>query len=362
MSIEQKIKLGLELEALGVNVIETGFPAASENDFRTTAELASVIKGTKLCAFSRACHSDVETAFNAIRNAWKFQIEILTAVSDIHLRDKRRISRLEALEEAKHAVSFAVALGADDVSVAPEDATRADHDFLHRMIDTSIEAGAKTIALPDTVGCYLPAQFYELIKMVRSWVGDEIQIAAHAHNDLGLATANTLAAVEAGVDECQVTLCGIGERAGNAALEEVVAALVSRAERFARTITIDTTRIFNACSLLTNTLNLSLARAKPVIGANAFATAAGIHQSGILKNPGTYEFLDPQLFGRTREMAIERHSGRYALRARFEGMGVSLDEDDLKEVYELVVNSNQNSSFTDMELFQILEGVNAVCI
>lgn len=353
MTVEQKVRIGLELEALGVNVVETGFPAASGNDFRTTVELASAVSKARLCAFARATRGDIDTAFKAIRQAPAFQIEVLLAVSDIHLQYKRCISREDALRETETAVRHAAGLGVEDIGIAPEDVTRADLDFLHRMVDVAVESGATMVTLPDTLGCYLPSEFARLVKTLRSWVGEGVRVSVHAHNDLGLATANTLAAIEAGADECQVTLCGIGERAGNAALEEVVAGLSSRQEWFGRTHTIDTTKIYQACNLLRDTLRLQIPKAKPVIGENAFATAAGIHQSGLLRDPKTYQFLDPNLFGRSHEMVIERHSGRHALRARFEGMGIPLDDEELNQLYQMVLNSEQTAAFTDEDLLKL---------
>lgn len=350
MTVEQKVRIGLELEALGVNVVETGFPAASGNDCQTTVELASAVKRSKLCAFSRATRADIDTAFNAIKRSPAFQIEILLAVSDIHLKYKRCISRADALLETETSVKHAVSLGVEDIGVAPEDITRADLDFLHQMLDVAVAAGATMVALPDTLGCYVPAEFARLVTKVRSWVGDGVRISVHAHNDLGLATANTLAAIEAGADECQVTLCGIGERAGNTAMEEVVAAVSSRPEWFKRSTTVDTMRIYQACNLLKETLRLQIPKAKPVIGDNAFATAAGIHQSGLLRDPITYEFLAPSLFGREWQLVIARHSGRNALRARFESLGILLNEEDLNRIYQMVLDSDHISIFTDEDL------------
>ncbi len=219
MTVEQKLVIAARLEQLGVNVIEAGFPAASQQDFDAVARLGETIKNAKLCAFARAQRADIDRACAALKGTADFQIEILASVSDIHLKHKRRMSREEALSEVVEAVSYAKACGLRDISVAPEDATRADAEFLRRMVEEVIEAGATTVGIPDTVGVYLPHQFYDVMVAARGWVGPEIRLAAHAHNDLGLATANTLAAVEGGADEVQVTLCGIGERAGNAALE-----------------------------------------------------------------------------------------------------------------------------------------------
>jgi 2-isopropylmalate synthase len=358
MTVLQKIEIATELEALGVNVIETGFPMASTNDFETTLKLSQIIRKSKLCAFARASRTDIQVAFDAIKQALNFQIEIVTTVSNIHLEHKRGISRREALDEAREAVRFAVSLGVSDISVGPEDATRADRDFLHEMVDSVVNAGAGTIVVPDTVGACVPAEFADLIASVRSWVGVGIRISAHTHNDLGLATANTLAAIEAGAEECQVTLCGIGERAGNAALEEVVAVVESKPSLFRRKTTIDTKRIQNSCTLLMRLLQVPISRSKPVIGTNAFTTAAGIHQSGMLRNPKTYEFLDPERFGAKRQLILARHSGRNALRAKFESMGIPIDKQTLESVYQCMLLAEHLAVFSDEDLLDMLESAN----
>jgi len=356
MTVDQKLLMATELEELGVNLIEAGFPAASKEDFEAVRAVSKALKRAKVCAFARATREDIDAVCAALRDGPPFQIEILSAVSDIHLQHKRCISREEALAEAKKAVEYAVALGLEDVSVAPEDATRADPDFLRRMVDTVVEAGATTIGVPDTVGAFLPHQFRQIILDVRSWVGEEIRISVHAHNDLGLAVAGTLAGIEAGADECQVTLCGIGERAGNAALEEVIAALVSHEEWYRRSTSIRTERISSSCQKLIGVLGLATAKAKPIIGANAFATAAGIHQSGILREPRTYEFLDPAMFGRKREILLSRHSGRAALRKRLEVLGFNLTELQVLRVYD-ALNASSIRAWSDDVIMNTAGGV-----
>jgi 2-isopropylmalate synthase len=350
MTVAQKVRLARELDDLGVNVIEVGFPAASSTDFRAAAELASVIRRAKPCVFARANAHDIDLAFEAVHRARHFQIEIMTTVSDIHLEHKRGITREAALEETRLALAHAVRIGCEDICIGPEDATRADPDFLHRMIEIAIESGATMVVLPDTVGACLPEDVYDLVARVRTWVGDRIRISVHAHNDMGLAAANTLAGIQAGADECQVTLCGIGERAGNAALEEVVAALISRRERFGRRITVDTARINRACRTLIEVLGLEMSSAKPVIGANAFSTAAGIHQSGFIKNRETYEFLDAAAFGRMRKMVITRHSGRQALKTKLSELHLDVSIDDLELVYQHIVTGDPAMIYDDVTL------------
>jgi 2-isopropylmalate synthase len=353
MSVAQKLEVGRRLEALGVDVIETGFPAASENDFRTTVKLSTAVKNTRLCVFARALASDIQTAFDAVHRAPAFKILVMTTSSDIHLQKKRSMSRGEALQEAAEGIRFARSLGFADIIVGPEDATRANKDFLHRMVDVSVEAGATTVCVPDTVGACLPGEYGDLIQDIRSWIGSDIRISAHTHNDLGLAVANALAAVQADADECQVTLCGIGERAGNAALEEVVAAIVNKPTHFQRSITIDTSKIWSTCFDFLSMLKIPMSRSKSIVGANAFATSAGIHQSGIIRDPKTYEFLDPASFGTTRQLMIARHSGRDALRAKLTSLGIPTDMQTLQRVYDRMKGAESVSVFSDSDLLNL---------
>jgi 2-isopropylmalate synthase len=341
MSLQQKLRIAHELEALGVNTIEAGFPAASDHDFAAVRAIADEVQQAKICAFARASHSDIERAAKALENAKAAQIEILGVASEIHLLHKRQITYQQALDEIASAVQFARRIGFDDICVAPEDATRADPGFLGSMCEVATQAGATMILIPDTVGCLLPGRVPALIDTVRAHVPPEVRLAMHAHDDLGLAVANTLAAIEAGIDEIQVTLCGIGERAGNCALEEVVAALTAHPTHFSRSTTIDARRVYAACRLLIESLDLPMARGKAIIGENAFATAAGIHQAAIIRNPQTYEFLEPDMFGAERRMVISRHSGRHALKAKIEAFGLSPTPGLIESIYRELTASEE---------------------
>lgn len=350
MSISQKISIARSLEALGVNTIECGFPASSPKDFQTANFLSTAITRASLCVFARANFADIEMAHRAVHRAGSYSVLVMTSCSDIHLTHKRRITREAALTEAKKAVRFARQIGFTDILVGPEDATRCHPDFLQQMIDTCIEAGATAIVVPDTVGSCLPYEYGKVIERVRNWVGHDIRISAHTHNDMGLATANALAAVEAGVDECQVTLCGIGERAGNAALEEVVAAIVSKSTHFDRSLTLDTKNIHKTCTNFLALLDIPISRSKAIVGENAFSTSAGIHQSGMIRDSKTYEFVNPDSFGAARRILISRHSGKEALRTKFLSLGVSVDSTMLDRTYELIKTSDKTSVFTDADL------------
>lgn len=341
MSLQQKLRIARDLEALGVNTIEAGFPAASDNDFAAVRTIAETVRAAKICAFARASIADIEHAARALERAQAAQIEILGVASEIHLHHKRQITRQQALDEIANAVQFARRIGFDDICVAPEDATRADPDFLGLMCDISAQAGATMILIPDTVGCLLPGRVPALIDAVRTRVPPGVKLAMHAHDDLGLAVANTLAAIEAGIDEIQVTLCGIGERAGNCALEEVVAALAAHPTHFNRSTTIISRHVYAACRTLIESLQLPMARGKAIIGENAFATAAGIHQAAIIRNPQTYEFLEPDMFGAERRMIISRHSGRHALKAKIEAFGLLPTPGLIETIYRELTASDE---------------------
>lgn len=342
MSIRQKVRLAAEIEALGVNVIEAGFPAASDVDFEAVRAITDEVRTVKICVFARAIKRDIERAADASEGANVPQVEILSSVSDIHLKYKRKITRQQALDEIAASVEHARKIGFTDIAVAPEDATRADREFLKTMCDVIVGAGATSIGIPDTVGCLLPYQTAELLTAVRSWLPPDVKLAYHGHDDLGLATANTLAAIEAGVDEIQATLCGIGERAGNCPLEEVIAALLSHPNTFNRSFDVLPDRIFDACKMLVSEIDLQLARGKAVIGQNAFTTAAGLHQAGIIRNPITYEFLDPADFGACRSLVITRHSGRQALLAKLEALELPQNEELVENIYFELTKAGQS--------------------
>jgi 2-isopropylmalate synthase len=343
MSLESKLKLAALLQELRVDVIELGFPAASHADFVTVSELAPTIELARACVFSRATERDIELATRASEAAPDREIELLASVSDIHLQYKRRICRTQALEEIVQAVRHARGAGFRHIAPGLEDATRADRAFLREVCLACVEAGATKLVLPDTVGCLLPHQMKAFIADVRSWIPESVTTAVHAHNDLGLATANTLAAVESGVDEVQTTLCGIGERAGNASLEEVVAALVSHRDFFGVATRVVTGSLCHACSRLGALLGKPIPAHKPVIGENAFATAAGIHQIGVLRAPQTYEFLDPEVFGARRRIVLSRHSGRAAIAFKLQAMNFMPTEDLVERVYRRVVEGSTSA-------------------
>lgn len=332
LNIEQKVKIALASENLGVNTIETGFPASSPIDFEATQEICRVLGRATPCGFARATKEDIDACAKSMADATNPQIELASVGSDIHIKYKRSATREQIIREAVEAIDHAKVVGFTDISLALEDATRSDMAFMKQLIGEAIERGITAIAIPDTVGCCLPGEYYGLIKELRDFVGEDTRISAHCHNDLGLAVANSIAGIEAGANEVQATMCGIGERAGNASLEELVAVLTYKIDSLHRTHDIVTHRLHETCSLVADYLNLSIPLHKPIIGSNAFATEAGMHQQGVLKYRFTYEFMRAENFGAESKTIIGRHSGRSILRQR-------LVRADIKKVNPAVLDA-----------------------
>ena len=295
MNQQEKLRLAHQLDRLGVDVIEAGFPIASEGDFESVRAIASVVRRPIIAGLARACRPDIERAWEALRDAERPRIHVFLATSDIHLKYKLRITRDQCVEQAREAIRFAKSL-CDDVEFSPEDATRTDPDFLCRVLEAVVEAGATTLNIPDTVGYTVPTEFGYLITTIRQRVKgiENLTISAHCHNDLGMAVANALAAVAAGARQVECTINGIGERAGNASLEEIVMAMRVRPDQFAYETGVVCEQIFAASQMLSEITGVPVQPNKAIIGRNAFAHEAGIHQDGVLKNPLTYEIMTPQ--------------------------------------------------------------------
>jgi 2-isopropylmalate synthase len=338
MNHPEKLRLAHQLDRLGVDVIEAGFPIASEGDFEAVKAIAGVIRRPIIAGLARACRQDIERAWEALKDAARPRIHVFLATSDIHLQYKLRITRDQCLEQARDAVRFAKSL-CDDVEFSPEDATRTDPDFLCKVLDAVVEAGATTLNIPDTVGYTIPAEFGELISSIRQRVkGGNVTISAHCHNDLGMAVANTMAAVAAGARQVECTINGIGERAGNAALEEIVMAMRVRRDRYPYETGIAGEQLFAASQLLSEITGVPVQPNKAVTGRNAFAHEAGIHQDGMLKNPLTYEIMTPQSVGvPDSKLVLGKHSGRHALNIRCEQLGYQFDRRALDDIYRRFV-------------------------
>ena len=335
MNLDEKLRMALQLERLQADVIEAGFPIASDGDFETVREIAKKIKKSTVAGLCRTRKQDIDRAADALQYAAKPRIHTFIATSDIHMEHKLGMSRKQVLEEAIRAVEYAKGL-CGEVEFSAEDASRSDPEFLFEIFEAVIDAGASVINVPDTVGYALPWEFGELIKSIKQNVPNikQAEISVHCHNDLGLAVANSLLAVKNGAQQIECTINGIGERAGNASLEEVVMAIATRQEDFNYQTNIKSDEIYLTSQLLTEVTGKSVQPNKAIVGDNAFAHEAGIHQHGVLKNPMTYEIMTPNSVGLScNKIVLGKHSGRFALGKKLENLGYTLTKEELNEVY-----------------------------
>jgi 2-isopropylmalate synthase len=338
MNTEEKIRLARQLATLGVDVIEAGFPIASRGDLEAVRMVAQEVRSVPIAALARAKKEDVSAAIEALKPAAASRLHIFLATSDLHLRVKLNMTREQALEAIGAMIRFG-RQHVGEVEFSAEDAGRTDIEYLCQVCRTAVEAGATTLNLPDTVGYAVPEEYGAMFRQVREYLGDPpgITLSAHCHDDLGLAVANSLAAVRAGVRQIECTINGIGERAGNASLEEVVVALAVRKDSFGVTTGVRLDQLFPSSRMLTEITGAQVAPNKAVVGANAFAHEAGIHQDGIIKNPLTYEIISPQAVGvPSRSLVLGKHSGRNALRMSLRDLGYEPNDADLAECYRRV--------------------------
>jgi len=336
MNLEEKLRMAKLLDEMGVDIIEAGFPIASPGDFEAVNEIAKVIKRATVCGLSRAIERDIDVAGEAIKPARNPRIHTFISTSPQHMRYQLQMDEEQVLESVASSVTRARKY-TDNVEWSAMDATRSDWNFLCRAIDVAIRSGASTINIPDTVGYAVPEEYAQLITYIRNKVTDidKCVISTHCHNDLGLAVANSLAGVMAGARQIECTINGIGERAGNAALEEVVMALKTRADKMPYDCGVDSTMIMKASRTLANTIGFSVQPNKAIVGANAFAHESGIHQDGVLKNASTYEIMTPESVGLTRsELVLGKHSGRHALKSRVAELGYELGDNALNDLFK----------------------------
>ena len=357
MNQQEKLRLAVQLDRLGVDVIEAGFPIASDGDFESVKAIAIAVRRPIIAALARACQPDIERAWEALKHAAQPRIHIVLATSDIHLKYKLRITRDQCVEQARESVRFAKFL-CDDIEFSSEDATRTDPDFLCHVLDAVVEVGATTLNIADTVGYTVPAEFGDLIATIRQRVKgiENVTISAHCHNDLGMAVANALSAVAAGARQVECTINGIGERAGNASLEEIVMAMRVRPDRYAYETGIVGEQIFSASQMLSEITGVPVQPNKAIIGRNAFAHEAGIHQDGVLKNPLTYEIMTPQSVGvPDSTLVLGKHSGRHALSIRCEQLGYQFDRSGLDDIYRRFLRLADNIKHVeDHHLFELI--------
>jgi 2-isopropylmalate synthase len=356
----EKVQLARELDGLGVDLIEAGFPIASADDAEGVKQVAANVRRPVIAALARCRPEDIERAGEALKGAARSRIHTFIATSDLHLAKKLNISRGQCLDHAVAAVTQARTY-TDDVQFSAEDATRSDMDFLCRVVEAVIDAGATTINLPDTVGYSTPDEIHDFFVTVRRNVpnADRAVFSAHCHDDLGLAVANTHAAITAGVRQVECTINGIGERAGNASLEEIVMGLKVRPDRLPFTTGINTERLFPTSQLLCALTGQHVQANKAIVGRNAFAHEAGIHQDGMLKDRRTYEIMSPSDVGvPSTTLVLGKHSGRHAVRHRCETLGVTLTRLELDQVYRLVITRcDQRKTFTDDDLHAVIQEV-----
>ncbi len=339
MNVEEKLRMAQQLDRLGVDVIEAGFPIASEGEFQAVRLVAKSVRRPKIAALARCTTLDVERAAQALEVAANARIHLVLATSDIHLTSKLKMSREQCIAAACESVRLARA-HCDDVEFSPEDATRTDLDFLCQVVQAVVDEGATTVNIPDTVGYTMPEEYGHIIRTLRERVRgiDKVVISTHCHNDLGMAVANSLAAISAGARQIECTINGIGERAGNAALEEVVMAMRVRPDRYPFTTAIVGEEIFPTSQLLSEITHVAVQPNKAITGRNAFVHEAGIHQHGMLQNPLTYEIMTPRSVGvPDSKLVLGKHSGRHALAVRCSALGYTFDRRDLDEIYRRFV-------------------------
>jgi len=338
MNPQEKLRLARQLDRLGVDVMEAGFPIASEGDFEAVRMIASEVRRPVIAGLARATHNDIDRAWQALRHARRPRIHVFLATSDIHLHYKLRLTREQCIAQAFETVRYAASL-CPDIEFSPEDATRTDLEFLCAVTEAVVEAGATTVNIPDTVGYTIPTEMSRIIAAVRKRIeGKNAVISVHCHNDLGLGVANSLAALEAGARQIECTINGIGERAGNASLEELVMALRVRPDVMPYETDINTDQLYPTSALLTEITGVAVQPNKAIVGRNAFAHEAGIHQDGVLKNPLTYEIMTPQSVGvPDNKLVLGKHSGRNALSRRCEDLGYQFDRRDLDKIYRRFV-------------------------
>ena len=364
MTSVEKLEVARNLARLGVDIIEAGFPAASPDDLEAVRRIADEVGNPPvgeeqvtvpvICGLARATKSDIDKAWEAVKGAQKPRIHTFLATSEIHMKHKLNMDREQVVERVSEMVSYARSLCAD-VEFSPEDAGRSDPEFLYLVLSEAIKAGATTLNIPDTVGYTMPEEFGALIAGIMNntpGLTDEITVSVHTHDDLGLATANALAGIRAGARQAEVTINGIGERAGNTSLEEVVMALRTRHPVYQLETGIDTTQISRISKLVSNYTGISVQPNKAIVGANAFAHEAGIHQDGMLKNNQTYEIMRPEDVGVTQtNLVLGKHSGRHALRARLAEMGHALDETELDQAFARFKElADRKKTITDLDL------------
>ncbi len=358
MTVHEKLGMANKLVELGVDILEAGFPIASEGDFEAVQAVSREFPWVQVAALARACNTDIHRAAEALRGAKRPRIHTFIATSDIHLKHKLKKNRQQVLEEACSAVELARQF-TDDVEFSAEDATRTEMEYLEEISKAVVAAGARTVNLPDTTGITVPNEYHALIGRICRVLGDSAIVSVHCHDDLGLAVANSIVAVEAGARQIECTINGIGERAGNAALEEIVMAFKVRQDRLPYQTQIVTEQLYPASQHLSSLITFGPQPNKAIVGENAFAHEAGIHQDGYLKERSTYEIMDPRSVGVPESrLVLGKHSGRHALNKRCQDLGFELDRTELQEVYQrFTLLADRKKGVRNDEILTILNHV-----
>jgi len=358
LDINEKIEIARQLAMLGVDVIEAGFPVASKGDFKAVHEVASIVKGASICGLARAKKDDIDFCARAVKPAKKSRIHVFLATSKIHMKYKLKKAEEEILRQAVWAVRYARKF-CDDVEFSPEDASRSERDFLCRVVEAVISAGAKTVNIPDTVGYAVPVEFGSLIKNIKTMVpnSNKAILSVHCHDDLGLGVSNSLSAIQNGAEQVECTINGIGERAGNASMEEIVMTIDTRKDIFKCATSINTREFYKTSRLVSKLTGIVVQPNKAIVGRNAFSHEAGVHQDGILKKKTTYEIIRPEDvgFGQTR-LVLGKHSGRHAFQERLKKLGFHLGQNDLSKAFRRFKNlADKKKEIFDEDLLTIVE-------
>jgi len=360
MNLREKVRMAMKLQDLGVDIIEAGFPIASEGDYAAVRAVAAQCREIKVAALCRTAEQDVARAAEALKDAAHPRIHTFCATSDIHLEHKLKKSRSEVIDMTRAAVRQARNY-AEDVEFSAEDATRSDIDYLCEVLEAAVDAGASVLNVPDTVGYTTPVEYTHLVQQVRERVVRDLDviISVHCHNDLGLAVANSIDAIEAGARQVECTINGIGERAGNASLEEIVMALHVRADRLPFATNIKTTELYPTSQLLSSIVGFDVQPNKAIVGRNAFAHEAGIHQHGVINNPLCYEIMTPESVGvPANSLVLGKHSGRHALSLRYTELGYDITPAELDEAYAQFTNlADKKKRIYDQDLISLLNNV-----
>lgn len=358
LNIQDKLQIAAQLDKLGVDIIEAGFPAASNGDYEAVKQVSAQVKNASVSGLCRALDSDIERAYDALKNAVDPRLHIFIATSDVHMKYKLKMSKEDVLQRAVNSVKFARTL-LGNIEFSCEDGSRTEPEFLYRILEAVIAEGARIINIPDTVGYTTPEEFFQLIGNIRKNVPniDEAVISVHCHNDLGMATANSFAGILAGARQVECTINGVGERAGNAALEEITMGLDTRRDFYGFTHGINTKRFHRTCSFISNLMNLEIPANKPIVGDNVFKHESGIHQHGVLMERSTYEIMTPESIGLSiGGITLGKLSGRHAFAEKLQQLGYSLDEEKINELFTKFKElSDRKMEFTDRDLEALLD-------